>query len=260
MSKPTVLYIEDDPDAADATTRLLERNGLVVQVGSSAKRGLELADELQPDLILLDISLPDMNGYEVCQKLRRRSATPIIFLTGNNSVLEIQKGLQAGGNDYITKPYSVKDLVERIFARLSQSQPESDEMDEPDELEQPEVDVLIIAPRADDVVSGIVERLNLSMRLVDSAMFDDKTIPELFAMMYYAQLIICDCSDNAPGAFYAQGASHALGKEVIVLSADDEAFPDVLRRENYLSYNDSEQGMAAFARGLESMIRGVLKL
>jgi DNA-binding response OmpR family regulator len=122
MAKP-ILIIEDDPDIAEGLRYNLEREGLVARVAETGERGLSIALDPKnpPSLILLDLMLPGMSGSELCRRLRREPATrrtPIIMLTARGSETERVAGLEIGADDYITKPFSVREVMARVRAVL----------------------------------------------------------------------------------------------------------------------------------------------
>ncbi|HEX8474087.1 MAG TPA: response regulator transcription factor [Pyrinomonadaceae bacterium] len=118
-----VLIIEDDPDIAEGLRYNLEREGLPASVAETGEKGLAAALDKKnpPALILLDLMLPGMSGTELCRRLRREPATrrtPIIILTARGSETERVAGLELGADDYITKPFSVRELLARVRAVL----------------------------------------------------------------------------------------------------------------------------------------------
>lgn len=117
----TVLVVEDEADVVDLLRYNLNKNGFDVLIATSGLEGLELASQHRPDLVLLDIMLPGMNGYEVCKKLRNTVETAsiaIVMLTAKGEALERVKGLELGVDDYVTKPFSPRELILRIRAVL----------------------------------------------------------------------------------------------------------------------------------------------
>ena len=115
-----VLVIEDDANILLSLEFVLEREGYEVRSATSGREGLAAMRRDRPDLVILDLMLPDLSGYEVCQQARREPAlaeTPILVLTARAQDAERQKGLQSGASEYVTKPFRVADLVERV-ARL----------------------------------------------------------------------------------------------------------------------------------------------
>jgi DNA-binding response OmpR family regulator len=116
-SKKTILVIEDEPHIALGLKDALEFEGFLVFVAENGKAGKELAQREHPDAILLDLMLPDMNGYDVCRDVRARDHfVPIIMLTAKSQEADKIRGLESGADDYVTKPFSVGELVARIRA------------------------------------------------------------------------------------------------------------------------------------------------
>jgi DNA-binding response OmpR family regulator len=118
-----ILIIEDDNSIATLTRLQLERRGFLVQVARNGAEGLRQAYTWQPDLVLLDIMMPDMDGWTVCQRLREMNDVPIIFVTAVGQERDIVRGLQLGADDYILKPFSTKELQARIEAVLRRHRP-----------------------------------------------------------------------------------------------------------------------------------------
>ncbi len=113
-----ILVIDDEDLTVQLISMLLERRNYEVVKAYRAEEGLRLAYRTHPDLILLDIMMPDMDGWEVCRRLRELSDVPIIFLTAKDDVRDVVKGLEMGADDYIVKPYDNNELVARIRAHL----------------------------------------------------------------------------------------------------------------------------------------------
>jgi DNA-binding response OmpR family regulator len=121
----TILVIEDDPSIRLGLEDTLRAKGYHVQVASRGEDGLRLAAELQPALIILDIMLPDTDGFEVCRQLKgsRGGAphTPVIMLSARGAELDRVRGLELGADDYVTKPFSLMELLARVTAVLRRS-------------------------------------------------------------------------------------------------------------------------------------------
>ena len=115
---PVVLVVEDEPSFVDALERGLAREGFVVRVARDGAEALELFDLVQPDLVLLDLMLPKVSGVDVCRQLRRRSSVPIIMVTAKSEEIDTVVGLEVGADDYVTKPYRMRELVARMRAAL----------------------------------------------------------------------------------------------------------------------------------------------
>ncbi|HZY43663.1 MAG TPA: response regulator transcription factor [Anaerolineae bacterium] len=125
-----ILIIEDDDSIATLTQLQLESKNYVVQIAPNGAEGLRQAFAWQPDLVLLDIMMPDMDGWTVCQRLHEMSDMPVIFVTAIAQERNIVRGLQMGADDYIIKPFSTKELHARIEAVLRRRHP-GNEVDAP---------------------------------------------------------------------------------------------------------------------------------
>ncbi len=123
-----ILLADDDDTIVDTTTYALRREGFSVVVAGDGNRALQQWSSGQPDLVLLDIRLPGMNGLDVCQQIRQKSDTPVIMLSGLDDDRNIIEGFQRGADDYIIKPYTLRQLVMRIRAVMRRS---SDRAPEP---------------------------------------------------------------------------------------------------------------------------------
>ena len=110
------LVVEDDKNIAELLRLYLEKDGFEVSIASDGGQGLRLAGEVEPDVILLDIMLPVMDGWQVCKEIRRTSQVPIIMLTAKGETYDTVSGLEMGADDYVTKPFEVKELIARIHA------------------------------------------------------------------------------------------------------------------------------------------------
>lgn len=120
MSSPdvTVLVVEDEDSFIEALTLGLKREGFRVQVARDGAEALDVFDAVRPDLVLLDVMLPKLSGIDVCRELRRRSSVPIIMVTAKGSEIDTVVGLEVGADDYVTKPYRLRELVARMRAVL----------------------------------------------------------------------------------------------------------------------------------------------
>jgi DNA-binding response OmpR family regulator len=113
----SVLYIEDDERLAQLTAQYLESHGLKVQISANGFDGVQDAIRLRPDVVLLDVMLPGIDGLEVCRRLRARLDTPIIIVTAHGDEPDRVVGLEGGADDYIVKPFSSRELLARIRAQ-----------------------------------------------------------------------------------------------------------------------------------------------
>jgi len=118
----TILVVDDDPHIREIVEFSLAKAGFRVLLAEDGKAGLETFDRQQPDLVVLDVLMPEMDGTEVIKKLRETSQTPVIFLTSVDEEVDRIIGLEMGGDDYVTKPFSPRELIARIKAVLRRTQ------------------------------------------------------------------------------------------------------------------------------------------
>lgn len=114
----TILVVEDETPISDMLKFNLQKSGYKVLTAYDGRSGLEIAQTKKPDLILLDVMLPKMDGFEVCRKIRETDNVPILMLTAREEEIDKVFGLESGADDYITKPFSVRELMARIRANL----------------------------------------------------------------------------------------------------------------------------------------------
>ncbi|BDV31327.1 response regulator transcription factor [Microbacterium terricola] len=125
-----VLIVEDEPDLADPLAYLLRREGYDVDIAEDGPSALTSFRERGADIVLLDLMLPGMSGTEVCRQIRSTSGVPIIMLTAKDSEVDIVVGLELGADDYVTKPYSARELLARMRAVLRRQVQVGDDLDE----------------------------------------------------------------------------------------------------------------------------------
>ena len=118
MSTPTVLIVEDEDSFIEALTVGLNREGFRVEVAQDGASALQRFAEIKPDVILLDLMLPRISGIDVCREIRKTSTVPIIMVTAKSAEIDMVVGLEVGADDYITKPYRIRELVARLRALL----------------------------------------------------------------------------------------------------------------------------------------------
>src|ERR687897_96372 len=114
----TILMVEDEESITAPLAEALEREGFDTQVSGTVREALELTERALPDLVLLDVMLPDGSGYDVCRRLRERSRVPIIMLTARGEETDRIVGLELGADDYVVKPFSAREVAARIRAVL----------------------------------------------------------------------------------------------------------------------------------------------
>ena len=120
---PTVLVVEDEESFVEALVVGLKREGFLVSVARDGVEAIEVFDAVHPDLVLLDVMLPRLSGIDVCRELRSRSRVPIIMVTAKGAEIDTVVGLEVGADDYVTKPYRLRELVARMRAVLRRSPP-----------------------------------------------------------------------------------------------------------------------------------------
>ncbi len=122
--KSRVLVVDDDPALAEMLTIVLRGEGFDTAVVGDGTRALPAVRDLRPDVVLLDLMLPGMNGIDVCRAIRTESGVPIVMLTAKTDTVDIVLGLESGADDYVVKPFKPKELVARIRARVRRTDAE----------------------------------------------------------------------------------------------------------------------------------------
>ena len=122
--KSRVLVVDDDPALAEMLTIVLRGEGFDTAVVGDGTRALPAVRDLRPDVVLLDLMLPGMNGIDVCRAIRSESGVPIVMLTAKTDTVDIVLGLESGADDYVVKPFKPKELVARIRARVRRTETE----------------------------------------------------------------------------------------------------------------------------------------
>ena len=118
-----MVVVEDDPSIADLVDLYLREAGYRVLLAPTGERGLELIEQQRPVLVVLDIGLPDIDGFEVCRRIRATSMVPVLFLTARDGEIDRVLGLELGADDYVTKPFSPREVIARVKAILRRGQP-----------------------------------------------------------------------------------------------------------------------------------------
>ena len=130
MSSPRVLVIDDDEDIRGLVVELLQRAGLEVDQAGDGRAGLRAFHQTPADLVLLDVSMPELDGWETLERIRDLSDVPVMMLTARGAELERVRGLQAGADDYMVKPFGRQELVARVQALLRRARSSGDDRQE----------------------------------------------------------------------------------------------------------------------------------
>jgi DNA-binding response OmpR family regulator len=124
VNEPVVVVVEDDVAIAGLLDMYLRKEGFRPLIAGTGARALELASQHDPVLAVLDVGLPDVDGFEVCRQLRQRSDVPVLFLTARDDEVDRIAGFEVGADDYVVKPFSPKEVVARVHAILRRARPE----------------------------------------------------------------------------------------------------------------------------------------
>lgn len=118
MHKRTIVVVEDEPAIASAVASRLEQEGFRVEVAGDGPDGVDLIKQVNPDLVILDLMLPGFDGLEVCKRIQEHKHVPVVMLTALDTEKDVLVGLGVGADDYMTKPFSIRELVARVRALL----------------------------------------------------------------------------------------------------------------------------------------------
>jgi two-component system, OmpR family, response regulator RegX3 len=190
QGRRTILMVEDEESITVPLSEALAREGFDTRVAGTAGEALELASRLSPDLVLLDVMLPDGSGYDVCRELRRESRVPIIMLTARGEETDRVVGLELGADDYIVKPFSAREVAARIRAVLRRA----GESAAPVRGEAIEIgDVRLEPPKRSATLAGAeidltrkeFELLELLMREAGSVITRERLIDEVWDVNWF---------------------------------------------------------------------------
>ena len=134
MAKQKILIVDDDINICELLRLYLEKDGFDADVVTNGLQAIEVFNSYCPDLVLLDIMLPGLDGWQICREIRKTSQTPIIMLTAKGETFDKVLGLELGADDYITKPFETKEVVARIKAVLRRSASQTPIADMPKEV------------------------------------------------------------------------------------------------------------------------------
>ncbi len=129
MANEKILVVDDDTNICELLRLYLTKEGYQVTVANDGEEGLEKFNQVKPDMVLLDVMMPKMDGLEVCRRIRKAGNTPVMMLTAKGETFDKVLGLELGADDYVTKPFDTKEVVARIKAVLRRTAPASDTSD-----------------------------------------------------------------------------------------------------------------------------------
>jgi two-component system, OmpR family, response regulator VicR len=183
-----ILVVDDEKPIADILQFNLKKEGYEVVCAYDGNEALRKVEEIQPDLILLDIMLPQRDGMEVCREVRKKYETPIIMLTAKDSEIDKVLGLELGADDYVTKPFSTRELIARVKANLRRHQQVVNLLDIGEETNEITVGSLIIHPDA-YVVSKRGETIELTHREFELLHYLAKHIGQVMTREHLLQTV-----------------------------------------------------------------------
>ena len=187
MMNKKILVVDDEKPIADILQFNLKKEGYEVFCAYDGNEALKLVEELQPDLILLDIMLPQRDGMEVCREVRKTSEIPIIMLTAKDSEIDKVLGLELGADDYVTKPFSTREIIARVKANLRRQQVVTTP-DPEEESKEISIGTLVIHPDA-YIVSKRGETIELTHREFELLHYLAKHIGQVMTREHLLQTV-----------------------------------------------------------------------
>ena len=187
----TILMVEDEESITVPLAEALDREGFDTQVAGGVREALELAAKTRPDLVLLDVMLPDGSGFDVCRELRRDSKVPIIMLTARGEETDRIVGLELGADDYVVKPFSAREVVARIRAVLRRAGDGTSDDGKGGPLEvgelclDPDRRSATLAGESLDLTRKEYELLELLMRQAGSVISRERLLEEVWDMNWF---------------------------------------------------------------------------
>ena len=187
--RPTILLVEDEGAITEPLAEALEREGFNAAIAGTAAEAMEVAGRREPDLVLLDIGLPDGSGLDVCRELRRASQVPIIMLTARGSEADRVAGLELGADDYIVKPFSAREVMARVRAVLRRAVPSPTGDGEPIRIGELSLDTAKYEARLDgkplELSRKEFELLRVLMQSSGSVLTREALIDEVWDMNWF---------------------------------------------------------------------------
>jgi len=183
----TILVVDDEKPIADILQFNLQKEGYTIYCAYDGEEALKMVEEVQPDLLILDIMIPKRDGMEVCREVRKKYEMPIIMLTAKDSEIDKVLGLELGADDYVTKPFSTRELIARVKANLRRHQAVASAEDE-EENSEITIGSLVIHPDA-YVVSKRGETIELTHREFELLYYLAKHIGQVMTREHLLQTV-----------------------------------------------------------------------
>lgn len=186
-----IAVVEDDPNIRNIVSAFLKKEGYNVTILSSAEEGMELWKDTPPDMWVLDIMLPGMNGYDFCREIRDHSDVPIIIISAKDEEIDKILGLELGGDDYLTKPFSPRELVARVKRLFKRSQSNTNAKDKQDVVQVDELSIhkndrrILWDGKEQDVTTKEFTMLLLFAENVNRAFSRDELLVEVWGEDYF---------------------------------------------------------------------------
>lgn len=271
MSK--IFVIEDNDDFTNLLNLILRKEGYEVQSYTHGRKALEALILENPDLVLLDVMLPEMTGWDVCQKIRQVTNIPIIFMTAADENRNIRRGFFLGANDYVIKPFDISHLLARIQIHLEEHHRDKTQdmivtspiFGLPLSNMEFITDVLMLVPFLDDTlyvyqnhIIPVVQQHRLTIKHSED-FFTGTVMKATWSALYAAKLIVAECTYKDPKVFYALGIAHTLGKKVLLLAQDEAYIPLDLWQYRPIKYEYTPRGMSHLESELSSAIQKLLE-
>ncbi|MDH5445051.1 MAG: response regulator [Gammaproteobacteria bacterium] len=226
-----ILAIDDEELTQNFIQQVLQKE-YAVRLASNGEEGIALAPDLQPDLIILDVNMPGMNGYEVCEELKKNPATleiPVLFLSANNDLEEEMKGYQAGGDDYLVKPCEPKTLLAKVNVMLRYKS-EREKLNAQYQDAQKTAHIAMVGSSEIGMAMQLVEAsflINTYEELATSFFSLTNNLGLTCAIMFFTQ--------DGPKAFFSDGSFSPLEEELLQKMKDQQRIID-FRNRTFINY------------------------
>ncbi|HKW77889.1 MAG TPA: HD domain-containing phosphohydrolase [Candidatus Limnocylindria bacterium] len=255
----SVVVVEDDPASADVLQRRLQANGMTVAVGRDGGEGLALVKQIVPDLVLLDVMLPDTDGYDVCLRIKSDGNTahiPVIFLSARGEVVDKVRGLSCGAADYVTKPWNAAELLARIDAVLAQARSAR-----PPRLEKPSARPARIRPMVAIALTGTDRRQHAQSLLAEAfdVIEEGGQVADL-VLVDAGGVVPADLADDETAVLEIVGEGVAPGPEAARLDDELPRIAGLLIRERRIErdLDAAADALITLATALESHDRATM--